>query len=155
MNLPLSVIAAAQAAYKKYFPIGPFASVTLAQFILESDWGRHAAGRNNYFGIKATAEQIAAGQYTNIWTHEVRPSGQAYKVQQKFANYPTLEAGFEAHAELLTSAHYKLAKTAQTPEEYCTALQTCGYATDPKYAEKLGFLIAKHDLKQYDKRSLT
>ena len=56
---PLPVIAAAQASHAKYFPLGPYASVSLAQWAVESAYGRVMSGANNPFGIKATAAQNA------------------------------------------------------------------------------------------------
>ena len=152
--IPLSVISAATQSHKRFFPYGPFVSVILAQWILESNWGRLPSGKNNYFGIKARADQVARGEFTDRWTHEVLPSGQSVKMVQRFANYNSIGAGFDAHADLLTSAHYYAAQHEQTVNEYCIALQHAGYATDPKYASKLIDLINKYNLKQYDPRSL-
>ncbi len=38
------LMAAAQTSHKKFWPNGPFVSVDIAQFGLESDWG-HRVGR--------------------------------------------------------------------------------------------------------------
>jgi flagellum-specific peptidoglycan hydrolase FlgJ len=51
-----SIAPAAQASEKKY---GVPASVTIAQAILESAWGKRAIG-NNYFGIKARVGEATA-----------------------------------------------------------------------------------------------
>src|ERR1700722_17849140 len=57
-TIPASVIVAAQAAHKTFYSLGPFASVTLAQWAVESDYGRAMpAGSNNPFGIKAFGDQ--------------------------------------------------------------------------------------------------
>src|SRR5262249_55348180 len=57
------------------------ASVTVAQAILESDWGRSqlAVQANNYFGIKATGNLGSDGV---VWmpTSEYNASGQLYTV---------------------------------------------------------------------------
>jgi len=143
------IVAAAQASHKKFWPLGPFVSVTLAQFGLESAWGKYASGENNFFGIKANAAQIAAGEFKTVWTKEVI-GGRCYSVQQHFANYSSLEACFDAHATLLTQSHYLLCEQAKTPEDYCRALQRCGYATDPNYAEKLIEIIGSANLNRYD-----
>jgi flagellum-specific peptidoglycan hydrolase FlgJ len=143
-------VAAAQASHAKFFPRGPFVSVDLAQLILESAWGTRTSGKNNYFGIKATAAQIATGDATQVWTKEQRQNGQVYSIDAYFADYPTLEACFDAHAELLTSSHYVDCENAQTPEEYCLALHADGYATALNYSTTLMQLINEFDLKQYD-----
>jgi flagellar protein FlgJ len=41
---------------------------------------------------------------------------------------------------------------AKTPEEQCSALYACGYATDPDYSSKLISIINSSILKQYDIR---
>ena len=48
-TLPIYLILAAQASHKKFWPRGPFVSVNIAQFGLESSWGTHQSGVNNLF----------------------------------------------------------------------------------------------------------
>lgn len=143
-------IDAAKAVHKALYPRGPFASVTLAQFGLESGWGRYASGRFNYFGIKATTAQIAAGKATPRWTREEKSDGTPYSIVAYFADYDNLEDGFMAHGILLTQPWYRDCIAATTPEEYCRALQVDHYATAVNYAEALIAIIARSDLKQYD-----
>lgn len=150
MTISPDVIAAAQASHKKWWPIGPFVSVSLAQYGLESGWGKYPSGQNNFWGIKANAAQIAAGAYTNRSTEEQHASGQRYKIIAPFANYDTLEDGFDAHATLLTSPHYEACKQARTPEDYCHALKVCGYATAINYPSSLINIITQSGLKKYD-----
>jgi flagellum-specific peptidoglycan hydrolase FlgJ len=145
-------IAPATRSHAKFFPRGPFISVTLAQLIIESAWGTAISGRNNYFGIKANAAQLAAGHYTIRLTHETI-KGQYVKVPQSFADYPDLESCFDAHATLLTTPHYARCISAPSPNLYAHALWLCGYATGipghPYDAELIG-LMQTHNLYQYD-----
>ena len=143
-------ITAAQASHKKFWPKGPFVSVTLAQLILESNWGRQTSGKNNYFGIKANSRQIAEGAFTKVWTREQKPNGEVYTIDADFANYDSMEACFDAHATLLTTSHYIDCENAQTPEAYCLALHKDGYATAIAYANALMSLIEQFNLKQHD-----
>jgi flagellum-specific peptidoglycan hydrolase FlgJ len=143
-------IDAAQAAHKVFYPKGPFASVTLAQFGLESGWGKYPSGKNNYFGIKATQAQITAGQATARWTKEQRPDGSSYSIVAYFADYASLAEGFTAHAALLVQPWYEDCIAATTPEEYCAALKKDGYATAVNYAQVLISIIDSMNLKQYD-----
>jgi len=121
----------------------------LAQWAVESGWGKHQSGVNNYFGVKATAAQIEARHATQRLTNEYF-NGAMHQMEQWFANYDTLEEGFSAHASLLVTPHYKACQDALTPEAYCYALQTCGYATAPNYAAVLISVIKAADLTQYD-----
>ena len=81
-TLSFDAIAAAQASQQKW---GVPASVTLAQFILESDWGRKMPGgpsSNNPFGMKAVAGQPSV----EASTHEVR-DGQTIEITAPFRNF--------------------------------------------------------------------
>jgi Mannosyl-glycoprotein endo-beta-N-acetylglucosaminidase len=146
----LDVIAAAQSSYKKFWPRGPFVSVSLAQYAVESAWGSRVSGKNNFFGIKANAAQVAAGQFTERWTKEQLQSGQIISIVQKFANYDSLQDAFDAHATLLTHTRYIDCMNAKTPEDYCRALQKDGYATAQNYAAVLIAMINENGLKKYD-----
>ena len=156
--IPPEVIAAAKASHAKVYPLGPFVSVILAQWAVESGYGKHVSGTFNYFGIKATEGEIAAHHATQCLTTEWIRGVRHDKVPQWFANYDSLEDCFDAHARLLLTPHYKQCQQARTVEEYCMALQDCGYATvrdsegRPNYAAILMNTINGADLKQYDER---
>lgn len=146
---PLDVVVAAQASHAKYFPFGPYASVSLAQWAIESAYGREMSGKNNPFGIKATPAQIAAGQASVRWTKEYY-GGQYHSVEQYFADYPDLSGAFDAHARLLaTSPIYIDAQRAASVHDYVVAMAK-HYATAPNYAEVILGLIASDNLEQYD-----
>lgn len=147
---PPDVIAAAQNTHAEFYPRGPFASVTLAQWAVESAYGRNASGTYNYFGIKATKAQIAAGQATLRWTREVI-DGVSREEPQYFANYPSVEAGFEAHGALLAnSPWYHDFQVAPTPVAEAEALVRDHYATAPNYATALIAVMRQFNLTQYD-----
>jgi len=143
---PAEIVTAAQAAYAKYFPKGPYASVTLAQWAIESAYGAHMPlGSNNPFGIKAVPGQ----QYVAAKTKEFL-NGQMVEVVQNFAKYDTVEEAFEAHAKLLATSHlYAKAQAAGSVEGYVRSMAPV-YATAPNYASVILGLIAKANLTQYD-----
>lgn len=156
-NIPPEVVTDAQAAEREYRPLGPYVSVTVAQWIIESNYGRSMSGKNNPFGIKATAEQIAAGKATVCWTHETvthADGSQEYvKEPQYFADYESLREAFVAHAALLaTSPYYHLAQAAQSPDAYAIAL-TGIYATGipgHPYGRALIDIMKEESLYAYD-----
>lgn len=153
MTINQMFIDAAQRSHAKVYPRGPFTSVILAQFGIESNWGTEPSGDHNYFGIKANKSQIAAMQCTIRWTHETLPSGQYVKIAQYFADYDTIDECFDAHAALLCTSHYIDCQHAATPEEYCHALWADGYATGipgHPYDTVLINVINTMNLKQYD-----
>ena len=149
--LPIAPLAIA--SHAKFFPRGPFASITLAQWAIESAYGRVMSGRNNCFGIKATVTQIQMGQATSCWTHETL-GGIYRKELQYFADYNTLGDCFDAHAHLLTTPWYQRCMNAQTPQEYAHALWLCHYATGipgHPYDAALIAVMDANDLYQFDK----
>lgn len=137
------VISAAQAGEKSHhIP----ASVTLAQWALESNFGRSMpAGSNNPFGIKSAKGQLSVP----AWTHEVI-HGVTKRVMQNFAAFTTFDDAFTAHAGIFYNGHYKsaLAKLPD-PDKFALAL-TGVYATDPHYGEKLIGIMRKYNLYQYN-----
>jgi len=147
------IIPIATASHSKFYPRGPFISIILAQWAIESAWGQHQSGRNNYFGIKATHDQVAAGQATIRWTHETI-NGVYQAMPQYFADYNTIQDGFDAHARLLTTPWYERCIDAQSPQDYAHALWLCHYATGipgHPYDQVLIDLMDQQDLYQFDK----
>lgn len=72
-------------------------SVTLAQAILESNWGKSglSTSANNLFGIKGSYE----GNSVSMGTQEFS-SGKAYRTQADFRKYPDKKASLVDHAQL-------------------------------------------------------
>lgn len=147
------VIAAAEATQRKY---GVPASVTIAQYGIESGWGKSVSGKNNYFGIKAGALQ--RGTYRH--TREENTKGQSYYIDAKFADYDTLAEGFEAHAALLAKLSlYKPAMDAWTKPPYDlekgVELMAQHYATAKNYPSVLMSVIHSMGLVKYDREAAT
>jgi flagellum-specific peptidoglycan hydrolase FlgJ len=146
----LPIIPIATASHAKFYPRGPFISISLAQWALESDYGLHLSGVNNPFGIQANRLQIADGNARLRLSHEW--NGKAYIPKEEyFASYLSLIDAFDAHAILLTTPHYARCIAAPTPQDYAMALHYCGYATAPNYAEVLIFIMYSNNLYQFDR----
>jgi flagellum-specific peptidoglycan hydrolase FlgJ len=120
------------------------ASIILAQGILESGAGRGdlCLRANNHFGIKCHEG----------WTGEsVRHDDDAS--QECFRKYDEPAESFNDHALFLTgrsrySSLFNLAK--EDYKGWANGLRRAGYATDPKYPEKLISYIERYNLGQYD-----
>lgn len=117
----------------------------LAQAALESGWGQRQITRENgapsfnIFGVKATSSW--KGPTTEITTTEYE-NGEAKKVKARFRVYSSyLEALSDYVTMLSRNPRYAAVTTAATPEQGAQALQNAGYATDPKYAQKLTTMI--------------
>lgn len=139
---------AAQASAKKR---GVPASVTIAQAILESGWGKSqlAKAANNFFGIK-DSKRFNEG-YCEFKTKEFR-GGKEEVETAGFEAFKSETSCFDAHARLLAELErYAPAMAdADDPLVFAARLQECGYSTDPGYAKKLAALIAQFRLTQYD-----
>ena len=140
---PANVVTAAKAAQVKY---DIFASVTLGQWALESDWGVKCTGRFNFFGVKA-----GSGPRTLCWTHEER-GGHLVPCQQKFRDFADLQQAFEYHAFLLATDH-RYASAMRQKDNLDAFVRAMGpiYATDKNYATKLLALIADEEFTRFDK----
>ena len=120
------------------------ASIILAQAILESGAGNGDLARdaNNHFGIKCHKD----------WTGEsIRHDDDSE--QECFRKYNHAAESFQDHATFLSSrgrynSLFKLAKSDY--RSWARGLREAGYATDPRYPEKLITYIQKYNLDQYD-----
>lgn len=145
-----SIVPGALESYKKY-KIYP--SVTLAQAILESGWGKSGLTKkaNNLFGIKSSSAW--KGESINMKTAEYTKSNSKYYINADFRKYPTLADSIIDHAKFLNE-NSRYAKhrvfTAENSSKQAFALQRAGYATSPIYAVQLISLIEKYDLDRYD-----
>jgi peptidoglycan hydrolase FlgJ len=122
------------------------AELILAQAALETDWGRRrittasGADSHNLFGIKAGASW--QGQTTQVQTTEYN-EGIAQKQVERFRVYPDAQAAFDDYARLIRSRPgYAAARSAADSAQAAVALQQGGYATDPRYADKLIAVMA-------------
>lgn len=142
------VIDAAQTAMKA---TGIPASVTIAQWALESGWGKHMPpGSNNPFGMKVRVGKN--DPFVAIKTREVINGKEVFPVQN-FRKFASIADAFEAHAQLLLQPVYaKCRKILPDAILFARSLQGV-YATDPKYADLLTSIIRGSNLLQYDKVS--
>ncbi|MFD1672951.1 glycoside hydrolase family 73 protein [Agrilactobacillus yilanensis] len=128
-------------------------SITIAQAILESDWGksRLASEYNNLFGVKSTDPNNSKVLDTQEYV-----DGAWQTVKGRFQVYDSYDASLLAHAKLLaggTSWNQDQYTHVVNATDYVSAangLQQDGYATDPGYAKKIIQIIDKYKLTQYD-----
>ena len=136
--------------------LGVAPSILLAQAALETGWGQHLPtakdGQHgfNLFGIKA--DQRWSGPVTKVDTLEYF-DGQPIKMNANFRRYDSFEQSFNDYVDFVSSqTRYQPAlEQATDAAAYIQALQDAGYATDPKYAEKVQDIL-KRDV--FNKESL-
>jgi hypothetical protein len=142
--VPPDVIEAAKTSYKRW---GIVASITLAQWIVESAWGSAMPpDSNNPFGIKALESQPAVESETR----EVI-DGKVVIMTARFRRFQSLSEAFEVHGKLLStgSPYHAAMEVAKDPDRFADAL-TGVYATDPQYGATLKWVMENYQLKQYD-----
>ncbi len=125
-------------------------SLLLAQAALESNWGQSQLAResNNYFGIKSkNGREYPTQEFRDSEWEEVKTSFKEYEsVYDSVLDYAELlENGTSWNAE-----HYQAVIQADSYQEAATALIDAGYATDPRYAEKIINMIEQYKLNEFD-----
>lgn len=118
------------------------AQFMVGQAALESGWGKHeikhADGSPSYnlFGIKATGNWN--GKVAETMTTEYI-NGEKIQRVEKFRAYDSYEDSFNDFANLISKnpRYSGVMENVQHLSSYAQALQKAGYATDPKYADKL------------------
>lgn len=136
------------AAIREMHEDGVPASITLAQGILESDAGNSLLAKeaNNHFGIKCH----------NEWSGPVFVQDDDTK-NECFRKYETVFDSYVDHSNFLRSRpRYAFLFTLEPNdyESWAYGLKAAGYATDPKYPERLLKIIEKYKLNQYDTMKL-
>ena len=121
------------------------ASITLAQGILESGMGYSslAAAANNHFGIKCHSEWRGKRIY-----HDDDEKGECFRV------YKDAKISYRDHSLFLTSrSRYNFLFDLKIDDYkgWAKGLKKAGYATDPRYPDKLISLIERYSLGRFDK----
>jgi flagellar protein FlgJ len=127
--------------------IGQKPEVLIAQAALETGWGksapRHGDGSSshNLFGIKA--DQRWSGSRVMVPTLEFE-NGVPVRRQAAFRAYDSFQDSFRDYVDFIQgNPRYQQALAAQDGRSYLQELQQAGYATDPKYAEKINAIVKR------------
>jgi hypothetical protein len=147
--------AQAPAAQSSDRATGVPASVTLAQAILESGWGKSALARedHNLFGMKCFGSPgdhaIGCRDYA---TFECSPIGGCFDMDATFRAYANVADSYRDHGDLLANwSRYATAMDhADDPKRFAREIHKAGYATDPQYADKLIGIMDDYDLYRFD-----
>ena len=145
---------------------GILASVSLAQFILESGYGKSelAQNANNVFGMKKSlsgntwdgSSWDGKSVYTKK-TQEDDGSGKLYTITADFRKYPCIEDSIADHSAYLLGAkngskiRYDELKGCKDYKKAVQIIKNGGYATSTTYVSKLCSIIERWNLTQYDK----
>jgi flagellar protein FlgJ len=133
--------------------LGLAPAAILAQAALETGWGRHImpSGKGgsayNLFGIK-TGRRWKGGS-VNIGTLEYE-KGVAVRRKDRFRAYDSFRDSFNDYVDFLQSnpRYSKALASTSDSRQYFKELQKAGYATDPRYAQKLTTVLESKDMQK-------
>ncbi len=145
------IASAAKSYYSKY-KILP--SLTIAQAILESGWGKSklATECHNYFGMKWTSD--CGCKYKTYETSEQRSDGTYYKIYAKFRKYASLKKGIKGYYDFINYPRYKNLVGVTDYKKACRLIREDGWATSLSYTQSLISIIEYNKLYEYDKEVL-
>ena len=130
--------------------VGIPASIKLAQGLLESSWGQStlATEANNHFGIKCGSNWSGKEMYRS--DDDYNKNGEL--MQSCFRAYNSAFESYMAHSDFLLRKRYATLFDLSTLDYkgWAHGLKKAGYATDPKYPDKLIQLIEKYELYKFD-----
>ena len=144
---------------------GILASVSMAQFILESGYGKSelAQGANNCFGMKKSLSGNTWGGSTwdgsSVYTkktQEQNADGSYVTITADFRRYSCVEDSIADHSAYLLGAkngsklRYDGLKGCTDYKKAVQIIKDGGYATSLTYVEKLCSIIERWNLTQYD-----
>jgi flagellar protein FlgJ len=133
--------------------LGLAPAALLAQAALETGWGRHImpSGKGgsafNLVGIKTGRRW--KGDSVNIGTLEYE-QGVAVRKKDKFRAYGSFRDSFNDYVDFLRDnpRYSKALASTSDSRKFFQELQKAGYATDPKYAQKLTTVLESKDMQR-------
>ncbi|MDE5770995.1 MAG: glucosaminidase domain-containing protein [Ruminococcus sp.] len=138
------------AAQKTYAQYGILPSMTVAQAILESGWGKSSLSAlyYNFFGMKADSSY--SGESVVLRTGE-EVDGVMITVNGTFRVYHSFEEGIEGYYQFITGYERYSNLIGETDyKEACRKIKEDGWATASNYAEYLISLIESFNLTRFD-----
>lgn len=133
--------------------IGLQPQALLAQAALETGWGRRMISQSdgtpshNLFGIKA--DRRWDGGRVGVHTLEYE-NGSAVKRRDFFRSYDSFKESFNDYVDFLNSnpRYDRALASTSSSRAYFNELQKAGYATDPRYAQKIDSVLRGREMQQ-------
>ena len=122
-------------------------SVTLAQAVLESGWGRSslASRYHNLFGVKA----MRGLPVVTLDSAEII-DGVRVPMKLRFAVFEDWDHAVVEHGELLSHKRYDRAREHWTEWDTFVGMIAPMYASDPNYARRIGIIVREYGLDRWD-----
>lgn len=136
----------AEQAAKK---LGISATTLVAQAALETGWGKKiiqlpdGTSSYNLFNIKAGKNWSAASVNKNTLEYD---RGTLHKQKDSFRVYDSFEESFADYVSLIKeNTRYRKALQVNSDHDYLNAIHKAGYATDPRYVDKIMHIMQRDD----------
>lgn len=143
----IEAIGNAARSYYDQYQILP--SLTIAQAICESNWGKSTLSAKyfNFFGMKWNSK--CGCEYVTLPTMEW--TGSEYiTIDAKFRKYPDIASGIKGYYEFLQMKRYQNLRGVKDSEEACRLIAADGWASSPTYAKTLMKIIEDNHLRAWD-----
>lgn len=111
-----------------------FAEYLVAQDALESGWGKHQSGKNNFGGIKLVGTGKGSTKKTKEWNGRTMET-----VSATFRDFDSLQDYVNYKINLVGNSNYNV--FAYSPNQYFNRMKAGGYATDPNYVNKMNQML--------------
>lgn len=121
------------ALYAKSLP-----SISVSQAILETGFGRSTKLEHNIFGIKGRGIKSKTKEFYN---------NRFIEITAEFQRFNSLTEAFDRHYDIIG----KYVGDNREYKDWAFKIKKNGYATDPRYAYKLIYLIEKYELHRLDR----
>jgi flagellum-specific peptidoglycan hydrolase FlgJ len=126
------------------------AAVILAQWALESKWGKNNLGVSNYFGhsYEATKQFVSNARFVRR-SDRVSVNGVLHTgPKRKFAVYDNIAQCFDVHGKYLSQSRLYAAAFYTSNAEQFAKVIALHYAQDPDYSLKLITIMRRYGLEQ-------
>jgi hypothetical protein len=142
------------AAVSYYRDYGILPSLTIAQAILESNWGRSGLSKDcyNFFGMKWS--KGCGCDYKEYKTKEQRKDGSYVTITARFRKYRSVAEGIRGYYEFLQYKRYQNLRGVTDFSKACDLIRQDGWATSLSYAQNLKNYIRQYELDAYDRDAL-
>lgn len=130
---------------------GILASLTAAQAIIESNWGRSGLAQKgkNLFGIKGSYNGQSVIMKTKEWVN-----GKYITIDASFKKYPSWYEGIADHSAMFNRlTRYANLRGCKDYKQACINVKKDGYATAPDYTQTLIRTIEKYRLYEWDREA--
>lgn len=139
------------AAVSYYSDYGILPSLTIAQAILESNWGKSGLSKDcyNFFGMKWSKD--CGCDYKEYKTKEQKKDGTYVTITARFRKYKNVSEGIRGYYDFLQYKRYQNLRGVIDYNKACDLIRQDGWATSLSYAQNLKKYIKQYNLDEYDR----